>query len=70
MADDLNQNAMRFQAIVDLASKGFGDQQLALKWLQRPMARFQGRTPMDMLATEGALTVEESLHQIDHGMFA
>jgi uncharacterized protein (DUF2384 family) len=48
-----------------LASKVFGDEQLALKWLQKPLRRFQDRTPMEMLGTEsGALRVEELLRQI------
>jgi len=39
--------------------------------MRQPKARFQGRTPLQMMVTEaGGRLVEEMLLQIDEGMFA
>jgi uncharacterized protein (DUF2384 family) len=39
--------------------------------LRKPKSRFEGKTPVDMLATEaGARLVEEIIVRIDYGMFA
>jgi putative toxin-antitoxin system antitoxin component (TIGR02293 family) len=55
----------------DHAVKVFGDQEKALHWLNKPLRRFTGRTPLQMLRTEfGARMVEEMLGQTDYGMFA
>jgi uncharacterized protein (DUF2384 family) len=39
--------------------------------MREPRARFEGRTPLEMMVTEaGGRLVEEMLLQIDEGMFA
>jgi putative toxin-antitoxin system antitoxin component (TIGR02293 family) len=55
----------------DHAVRVVGDPTKALHWLNRPLRRFAGRTPLHMLRTEfGARLVEEMLGQMDYGMFA
>jgi putative toxin-antitoxin system antitoxin component (TIGR02293 family) len=55
----------------DHAVRVVGDPTKALHWLNRPLRRFEGRTPLHMLRTEfGARLVEEMLGQMDYGMFA
>ncbi len=48
----------------------FADKEKALWWLSQPQFDFEERTPLQMLRTElGARLVEETLVQIDEGMF-
>ena len=55
----------------DHAVRVVGDPLKALHWLNKPLRRFAGRTPLHMLHTEfGARLVEEMLGQMDYGMFA
>lgn len=55
----------------DHAVRVLGERGKALDWLHKPLRRFAGRTPLQMLRTEfGARMVEETLGQIDYGMFA
>jgi putative toxin-antitoxin system antitoxin component (TIGR02293 family) len=55
----------------DRAVRVVGDPPKALYWLNKPLRRFEGRTPLHMLRTEfGARLVEEMLGQMDYGMFA
>ncbi len=55
----------------DYAVRVLGDREKALHWLDKPLRRFAGRTPLQMLRTEfGARMVEEMLGQTDYGMFA
>lgn len=52
--------------IVELATRVFGDADMAGKWLTLPRVQLGGRTPLSALATpEGARRVEELLMQID-----
>jgi len=54
-----------------MAEQVFGEPLRAWRWLRKPKIRFDGKTPVEMLATEaGARLVEEMIGQIDHGMFA
>lgn len=63
--------AVRLARIMALAEEIFGDQDRAFRWLRKPKHRFDGRTPLELLATEaGARLVEEMLYQIDEGMAA
>lgn len=63
--------AIRAARILARAQSTFGDSPKALLWMREPKRRFQGRTPIEMLATEaGGRLVEEMLIQIDEGMFA
>ena len=57
------------ERITALAEQVFGDPEASMRWLRAPKKRFDGRTAMEMLATEaGTCQVEEMLYQIDEGM--
>jgi putative toxin-antitoxin system antitoxin component (TIGR02293 family) len=63
--------AVRLARVTALAEEVFGDDEKAGRWLRKPKRRFDGRTPLQLLATEvGARLVEEALYQIDHGLAA
>lgn len=63
--------AVRLARLATLTEKIFGDHKEGMHWLRSPKKRFQGRTPVDMMATEtGSRLVEEALYQIDEGMAA
>ncbi|MGE5205431.1 MAG: antitoxin Xre-like helix-turn-helix domain-containing protein [Chlamydiota bacterium] len=66
-----SERAVRAARILARAQLVMGDEAAALAWLRAARHRFQGRTPMEMLATEtGGRLVEQMLIQIDQGMFA
>lgn len=63
--------ALRLARIADLATRVFGDEEKAHRWLRKPKRALNGRAPLAFLASEtGARTVEQMLHRIDHGIFA
>ncbi len=63
--------AVRLARIVAQTESVFGNKDKAMAWLRQPMKRFEGETPIEMLATEvGGRLVEEALVQIDEGFFA
>lgn len=63
--------AVRLARIVAQTESVFGNKDKAMAWLRRPMKRFEGGTPIEMLTTEvGSRLVEEALVQIDEGFFA
>ena len=63
--------AVRVARISAMAEQVFGEPERAWRWLRKSKSRFDGRPPIDMLATEaGARLVEEMIVQIDHGIFA
>lgn len=62
---------LRLTRITQLAEEVFGDQEKAGRWLRKGKAQFDGRAPIELLATEaGARLVEEALYRIEHGMAA
>ena len=62
---------MRVARITAMAEQVFGEPERAWRWLRKPKRRFDGKTPVEMLATEaGARLVEEMIGQIEHGIFA
>jgi putative toxin-antitoxin system antitoxin component (TIGR02293 family) len=68
---DESDRLARLVRIFRFAVKVFGNPEKALRWLSKPKHRFDDRTPLQMLRTEvGGRMVEESLGQIDEGMFA
>jgi putative toxin-antitoxin system antitoxin component (TIGR02293 family) len=68
---DESDKLARLVRIFRFAVKVFGNPEKALRWLSKPKHRFDDRTPLQMLRTEvGGRMVEESLGQIDEGMFA
>lgn len=71
LSRDESDRAIRLARVLARASAVFGEEQKSLAWMRRPAQRFEGRSPMQMLATEaGGRLVEEALIQIDEGMFA
>lgn len=62
--------AVRLARVTAHAEKVFGDPEKAWRWLRKPLHRFEGKSSLEMLATEsGARLVDQMLIQIDHGMF-
>jgi putative toxin-antitoxin system antitoxin component (TIGR02293 family) len=52
--------------VMELANRVFGDAAKAAEWLNLPRLQLGGRTPLEVLPTEGgARRVEELLTQID-----
>jgi putative toxin-antitoxin system antitoxin component (TIGR02293 family) len=71
LSRDESDKLARLIRIYDQAVRVLGDKEKALHWLRKPLRRFAGRTPLQMLCTEfGARMVEEMLGQMDYGMFA
>ncbi len=63
--------ALRLARATIEAARVFGDAEKAARWLRKPNASLGGQAPLALLRTEtGARAVEESLIQIDHGIFA
>ena len=63
--------AVRVARITSLAEQAFGESERAWRWMRKPKRRFQGRTPIEILATEaGAPLVEEMICQVDDGIAA
>ena len=62
---------VRVARVVALCEAVFGERGRSWKWLRDAKRQFQGRAPLDLLATEaGARLVEEWLYRIDEGMAA
>lgn len=62
--------ALRLARIADLATRVFGDEAKAHRWLRKPKRDLKGQAPLAFLASEaGARTIEQMLNRIDHGMF-
>lgn len=63
--------AVRLARVVAQAESVFDNKEKAMAWLRRPMRRFEGHSPIQMLETDvGSRLVEEALVQIDEGFFA
>ena len=63
--------AVRLARVAALAEQVFGDPNRAWRWLRMSKRQFEGRSPVQFMATEaGARLVEELLHRIDEGMAA
>lgn len=68
---DESDRAVRIARIAALAEEVFGDDAKAGRWLRKAKARFEGRSPLEVLRTEpGARLVEEMLLQLDYGFVA
>ena len=71
LSKEESERAVRTARILARAQAVIGDENSALEWLRSPKARFEGRSPMQLLSTEtGGRLVEQMLIQIDEGMFA
>jgi putative toxin-antitoxin system antitoxin component (TIGR02293 family) len=57
--------------VASRAKDVFGNPEKAWRWLRKPKKAFDGKTCIDMLATEqGGREVENMLTRIEHGMAA
>lgn len=71
LSRDESDRAVRIARVVALGEEVFGDRGRCWRWLRADKRRFQGRAPLQLLATEaGARLVEELLYRIDEGMAA
>jgi len=71
LSKDESDKAVRVARIAALAEDAFRDPARAWGWLRKPKRRFEGKTPIEMLATEaGARLVEEMIVQFEYGMVA
>jgi len=63
--------ALRLDRVASQASRVFGDDAKAYRWLRKPKRQLSGETPLAFLASEaGARVVEAMLYRIEHGIFA
>lgn len=68
---DEGDRSIRAARLLALGETAFGGNSRALQWLGRPVKKLDGRTPLDILASEsGARLVEELLVGLDEGFFA
>lgn len=71
LSRDESDRVVRVARVVALCEEVFGDRERGWRWLRDAKRQFQGRAPLDLLATEaGARLVEELLYRIDEGMAA
>jgi putative toxin-antitoxin system antitoxin component (TIGR02293 family) len=71
LSKDESDKAVRIARITAMGEQVFGESERAWRWMRKPKRRFDGQTPIEMLATEaGARLVEEMLAQIDDGLAA
>ncbi len=71
LSRDESDKAVRVARITTLAERAFHDAAKAWQWLRKPKRRFEGKTPIEMLATEaGARLVEEMILQFEYGLAA
>ena len=71
LSRDESDRVVRIARIGALGEEVFGDRERSWRWLRAPKRQFQGRTPLQLVATEaGARLVEELLYRIDEGMAA
>jgi len=71
LSRDESDKAVRVARIATMAERAFQDAGKAWRWLRKPKRRFEGKAPMDLLATEtGARLVEEMILQFEYGMTA
>jgi len=71
LSRDESDRVVRVARVVALCEDVFGERERGWRWLRDAKRQFQGRTPLDLLATEaGARLVEELLYRIDEGMAA
>jgi putative toxin-antitoxin system antitoxin component (TIGR02293 family) len=61
---------LRIIRVLSSAEAVYGSRERALAWLRKPQARLEGRSPLSLLKTDtGSRIVEETLIQIDEGMY-
>jgi putative toxin-antitoxin system antitoxin component (TIGR02293 family) len=61
---------LRIIRVLSSAETVYGSRERGLAWLRKPQARLEGRSPLSLLKTDtGSRIVEETLIQIDEGMY-
>jgi len=66
-----NDSALRVVRVMELAERVLGEKERAQRWLRKPNRTIGGIVPLDLLESEsGAILIEQTLHQIDHGIYA
>jgi putative toxin-antitoxin system antitoxin component (TIGR02293 family) len=71
LSKEESDKAVRVARIMAMAEEVFGEPARAWRWMRKPKRRFDGKTPLEMLASEaGARLVEETIAQIDDGLAA
>ena len=71
LSRDESDRVVRLARIAALGEHVFGEPERSWRWLRAAKRQFQGRSPLQFVATEaGARLVEELLYRIDEGMAA
>lgn len=71
LSRDESDRVVRIARIASLGEHVFGDRERSWRWLRAVKRQFQGRSPIQLMATEaGARLVEELLYRVDEGMAA
>jgi putative toxin-antitoxin system antitoxin component (TIGR02293 family) len=71
LSPDETDRAMRLARIATHADRVFGSPERADHWMRTPNSKFSGQTPFALLKTDtGSALVDETLFQIEHGIFA
>jgi putative toxin-antitoxin system antitoxin component (TIGR02293 family) len=71
LSQDESDRLIRVARVIASATDTFGDAEKAARWLRVPNRGLGGLVPMELLASEtGAALVHETLHKIEHGIFA
>jgi len=71
LSTEESDKAVRVARVTSMAEQVFGEPEKAWRWLRKPKKRFDGKTPIEMLATDaGARLVEEMILQLEYGFFA
>jgi putative toxin-antitoxin system antitoxin component (TIGR02293 family) len=71
LSKEESDKAVRVARLTAMAEQVFGEAERAWRWLRKPKGHFDGKTPIEMLATEaGARLAEEMIAQIDDGIAA
>ena len=56
--------------LLDLAGEIFGDEAKLARWIHKPLVRFEGKSPSQMMATShGLKKVEQLLIELQEGYF-
>lgn len=70
LTTDESDRVMKVIRVLAQAEDVYGSRERALAWLRRENPRLGGRTPLSLLKTDtGSRIVEETLIQLDEGMF-
>lgn len=70
LSPDQSSRAWKLAEIVGRATDVLGSQDAAEDWLSKPARALEGRTPIELLATQpGTQLVEDLLEQMDYGVY-